>query len=79
MAHFYFHIRDHREFTEDTQGVDLPNLAKAIEEAELAAREMVAEMVLRREAIDGQVFEITDVNGVILAKVVWKNSIIIED
>lgn len=79
MTRFYFHLRDSREYMEDTEGVELPDLHRAIEEAELAAREMMSEMVLRGEAIDGEIFEIADSTGVILARVQWKRSIKFED
>ena len=79
MTHFFFHIRDNRQFIEDTEGVDLPDIVRAIEEAEIVARELVAEMVLKGEPIDGQVFEITNEMGVIVHRVYWRDAVKFDD
>lgn len=60
MARYYFHIRDGDALIEDFEGVELTSIAIAKEEAEQAAREILAEKVKKGEVIDGQRFEIND-------------------
>ena len=50
---FYFNISSDRERETDAEGMDLPSLDHARCEARRAAREMVAEMVLHNQPIDG--------------------------
>jgi hypothetical protein len=47
MPKYFFHMRAGTEFVEDTEGVDLPDIAAAHAEAFQAAREMMSEWVLR--------------------------------
>jgi hypothetical protein len=44
MKRFYFHVRGNRAYGEDTEGLLLPDLASAINDAQLAARQLVVEM-----------------------------------
>ena len=72
MKRFYVNIRGNRAYGEDTEGLLLRDLASAINDAQLAARELVVEMARRGEAVDDQVVEICDEADVILANV-WKS------
>jgi len=45
MARFYFHLRAGDELLPDDQGIDLPDVSAARQEAVLAAREILAEAI----------------------------------
>src|SRR5258707_14522573 len=45
MARFYFHFLEGTSLATDDEGIDLPDLAAAVREAELAARELLAEAI----------------------------------
>ncbi|MDE1995616.1 MAG: hypothetical protein KGI75_24160 [Rhizobiaceae bacterium] len=70
---FFFHVRDIGGFEPDLEGLELPCLADAIEEARKVAREMIAELVLHGHRVDGRAFLIADERGVILRAVVFKD------
>jgi hypothetical protein len=72
---FFFHLRDIDGYEPDHEGMELVSLAHAIGEAEKAAREMVAELVLQEDTIDGRAFEVADDNGRILRTVAFKDVI----
>ena len=78
MTQFFFHVRDGEDYLQDEEGVDLPDLDTAQHEAVLAAREMISEMVLKGQIIDGQTFEIADADGRILTVVSFKSAIRLE-
>ena len=63
MPRYYLHIRDGGELIEDMEGVDLPGVISAKDEAEQAARELLADKVRSGEIVDGQKFEICDAWG----------------
>jgi hypothetical protein len=46
MARYYFHVREGDELIPDDEGQDLPDTSHALREAQLAARELVAEAVM---------------------------------
>jgi hypothetical protein len=73
MARYYFHIRDHDAIVRDREGREMDGMRDAIQEAEEAAREILAEKVLRSEVIDGQKFEIYDEFGTKLFTVPFKS------
>lgn len=75
MPRFFFHIRDGATLIEDPDGSDLPDLAAAHEEAVQGARSILAEKLKAGEVIDGQRFEITSEDGVVLAILPFKNVI----
>jgi hypothetical protein len=60
MPRYYFHIRDHEKVIPDDEGVDLPGVKAAFDEAQDAAREILATKVRRGEVIDGHKFEVRD-------------------
>jgi len=65
MKRFFFHIRDGKTLLKDDEGTELPDMKAAHEYAVIAARELIAALVLNGDIIDGQVFEITDDSGAI--------------
>jgi hypothetical protein len=75
MARFYFHIRRGKEVVMDEEGVDLPDVEAARKEGLLAAREILAEMVLHNEVVDGQEFQIADDRGIVVATIPFRSVI----
>lgn len=63
MAKYYFHIRNGEEFVEDVEGIFMLDIAAVQEEAVKAAREMVADLVIRGQQIDEKRFEVEDEKG----------------
>jgi len=45
MARFYFHFLEGTSLAADDEGIELPDLSAAVREAELAARELLAEAI----------------------------------
>lgn len=77
MPVFYFNVCAHAVTILDEVGVMLPNAQRAIEEARLAAREMVAEAVLREEPLDGTTIEIRDEHNGLVESVLLSSAVII--
>ena len=75
MAKFYFHIRRGEELVTDEQGVDLPDVEAARNEGLLAAREILAEMLLHNEVVDGQEFQIANDQGELVATIPFRSVI----
>jgi hypothetical protein len=67
MPRFYFHIRASEKIEADTEGTEFDSLECAVDDARLAAREILAEKVLTGETIDDQAFEISSSDGAVLA------------
>jgi hypothetical protein len=65
MPKYYLHIRDCERLIKDHEGVELPDIVSAKEEAEQAAREILADKVRTGAVVDGdgQKFEIYDAWG----------------
>jgi hypothetical protein len=63
VPRFYLDIVDGEAVIEDPEGVDFPDLATALAEAELGARELVAHGIMRNEDVSGQSFMIRDDTG----------------
>lgn len=63
MPRFFFNVHDGDEIIRDHEGVDVPALDDAIEEARQAARDLLAERVKHGAAIDSQAFEVLDDKG----------------
>ncbi|SFB64640.1 hypothetical protein SAMN03159496_06519 [Rhizobium sp. NFR07] len=74
MSRYFFHIRDGANLTKDTEGAEFENIDLAKDEALRSARELLAQRLLNNEVIDGQSFEITDDNGVIVERVLFKDA-----
>jgi uncharacterized protein DUF6894 len=45
MTRYFFHLRTDRQLAEDEEGLELPDLDAAREEANASAREMLAEAI----------------------------------
>jgi len=75
---FYFNVRSDRSYDVDEEGIELPSLDAARREAIKSAREMVAELILHNQRIDGMRFEITDGTGALLVTVPFKDVIILD-
>jgi hypothetical protein len=63
MARFYFHVREGEELIPDDEGVDLPDVSAARQEAVLAAREILAEAIKRGKPKVADAFVIADEAG----------------
>jgi len=74
MPRFFFHTRDHNEFVEDLEGADFPDINAARRDAQAAAREMMAELLLRNDVVDGRRFEIANSDGDILEAVPFRSA-----
>ncbi len=75
MQRYFFHIRDGEKKEVDLEGAEFETLGLAIEDARMAAREIMAEKVLAGYEPDGQFFEITDESGVVLAEVSFRSAL----
>ena len=74
MERYYFHIRGKSDYIEDLGGTEFPDLATAISEGQKAAREIIAEKLLKNEAFDNEQFEIADDTECVHAVVVWTDA-----
>lgn len=63
MTRYYFHIRKGTELIHDPEGIDFVDTKAAFQEAINAAREIVAERILKGEPFDGEGFEVVDHQG----------------
>ncbi|WP_337181012.1 hypothetical protein [Shinella sp.] len=75
MPRYFFHIRSSDRFETDPEGAEFETLDKAIEDARMAAREIMSEKVLLGEELDGQRFEITTEDGVVAATVLFRSAL----
>ena len=70
MTRFFFHVRESdSEFSQDTEGQELPDLDAARQEALNSNREMLGERLLHGGALDHHRIEIANDKGEILAVV----------
>jgi hypothetical protein len=63
MARFYFHLRSADELAQDDEGLELPDLAAAREQAIASAREIVADAIKAGKTKTLRHFVIADENG----------------
>jgi len=75
MPRYYFHVRDHTRAIIDEEGIELPDLEAAREEAVAAARELMSQSILKGESCDGRVFDIADVQGCVVLSVPFSDAI----
>jgi len=75
MPRYYFNIVDDKKTIRDLEGTELPSVGLARDEAIEAARELLADKVLKGELIDGQEFEIFDSSGNKLLTVPFKDAL----
>ncbi|MBW9076248.1 DUF6894 family protein [Agrobacterium deltaense] len=78
MQRYYFHVRDADGLSEDTEGTMLASDERAYIEAAQAAREMLAEKILKDEIVDGAEFEVVRGDGVLVAKIPLKSVVRLE-
>jgi len=63
MARYHFNFKTSDTTEVDDEGMELPHLSAALREAELAARELLAEAIKARKAKVPQAVVITDDTG----------------
>lgn len=69
MPRYFFHLRESDGDSPDLEGTVLPNDEQACTEAAQAAKEMLAEKILKNEIVDGAVFEVVRGDGVLVGKI----------
>jgi len=72
---YFFNIRDGARTERDLEGSEFDNLELAIQDARLAAREIMAEHVLAGYEPDGQFFDIADEDGRVLVSVPFRSAL----
>jgi hypothetical protein len=72
---YFFNIRDGARTERDVEGSEFDNLELAIQDARLAAREIMAEHVLAGYEPDGQFFDIADEDGRVLVSVPFRSAL----
>ncbi len=73
MPRYFFHVRDADGLSLDTEDAVLSSDEGACVEAVQAAREMLAEKILKNEVVDGAEFEVVRSDGVLVAKIPLKS------
>lgn len=73
MPKFFFDIRQGDELEIDDQGTEFPSREHAVLDARAAAREMLAELLLAGEHLDGQRFEIRAEDGSLVEMVTFRS------
>jgi hypothetical protein len=68
-SRFFLHLKDHDTLAQDTDGVDLTDLAAARAQAVAAGRELLAERLLFGEPLDGLRIVICAMDGSFLDQV----------
>lgn len=63
MPRFYFNVRDGETVIADKEGVEMPGKTAAAEEAEQAARDLLADRVKHGEPLEAKSFEVVNDNG----------------
>jgi hypothetical protein len=63
MTRFYFHLSEGDQLVTDDQGLELPDFSAAQREAELAAREVLAEAIKSGKPEVAEAFVIADEAG----------------
>ncbi|CUX54786.1 conserved hypothetical protein [Agrobacterium fabrum str. J-07] len=75
MPRYFFHVRDAEGLSVDMEGAILSTDEQAKREAVQAAKEMLAEKILRDEILDGTAFEVVRSDGILIAKIPLKSVI----
>ena len=63
---YFFHIHDAQGVVPDEEGSELPNIAAAVHEARLSARDFVIENLKSGKALPNRWIEIVDGDGKVL-------------
>ena len=75
MPRYFFHVRDAQGISVDMEGAVLSTDEQARREAVQAAKEMLAEKILKDEILDGSAFEVVRSDGLLVAKIPLKSVI----
>jgi hypothetical protein len=78
MAKYYFHIRRGSDIARDPEGAEFASLTLAHDEAVAAARELLAQAVMRGDIVDGHAFEITDEDGKVVDSIRFRDTMRLE-
>lgn len=78
MPRYFFHIRQGDHFEEDLEGAEFETPEKAVQEAILAARELLAGKILAGEVIDGQTFEVMDEHRALVDRIPFRTVLKLE-
>lgn len=78
MSRYYFHVRDGDKLRTDPEGADFRSLDAARDEAIHAAREIMAEKVLKGEVISNECFEVTNGSGTIVLQIPFNSVLRLE-
>lgn len=74
MPRYFFHLRGSNGDSPDLEGSDLPDDERARTEAVSAAREMLAEKILRNEIVDGAVLKVVRSDGVLVGEILLRSA-----
>lgn len=66
MPRYFFNYRINGVLEKDPEGSDLPSDEVALEEAQTAARELLADKVRGGDLVDGDEFEVTTGDGTLV-------------
>ncbi|TCR00417.1 hypothetical protein [Neorhizobium sp. JUb45] len=66
MPRYFFNYRINSILEKDPEGAELPSDTAALDEARLAARELLAAKVRQGEWVDGDAFEVTLADGTVV-------------
>ncbi|OAE40687.1 DUF6894 family protein [Agrobacterium tumefaciens] len=69
MPRYYFHVRDAEGLSVDFEGAEFASDEQACNEAKQAAKELLAERILRDELLDGAQIEVFRADGVLVARI----------
>lgn len=78
MPRYFFHVRNGDKYEKDPEGAEFDSLEEARRDAEMAAREILAEKILRDDVIDGHGFEVTTEQGEVAFFVPFKSVLRLE-
>ncbi|MDO3445501.1 hypothetical protein [Agrobacterium sp. V1] len=73
MPRYFFHLRDAEGLSVDRVGAFLSTDEQARSEAVQAAKEMLAEKILKNEILDGSAFEVVRSDGLLIARIPLKS------
>lgn len=72
MPKFFFNIRRGGFLEVDDDGLELPSIDEAVQEATLAARDILTDKLVRGYFEDEECIEVTAQDGVVLGRVPFK-------
>jgi hypothetical protein len=78
VPHYHFHIRDGGSLVPDQEGADWPDLQAAAIGACEAAKELVIDAIRCDQAIDRREIELTDCAGQVLAKITFRDVVVLD-